>query len=105
RLMATGGFRRMDTKIGQFFRDPRTRRIFSFQSMYAGLAPTRALALYSVIAYLDTIAGVWFPRGGIHAVPQALAGAAEKHGVTFRYSTTVTGVETRAGRAVGVTTA
>ena len=30
-------------------------------------------------------AGVCFPKGGVHAVPQALAGAAEKHGVTLRY--------------------
>jgi phytoene desaturase len=105
RLLGQGGFRRLDTKISQFFADPRTRRIFSFQSMYAGLAPSNALALYAVIAYLDSIAGVYFPRGGIHAVPLALAGAAEKHGVTFRYQTTVTGVEIKAGRATGVTTA
>jgi phytoene desaturase len=105
RLVASGGFRRLDTKVGQFFKDPRTRRIFSFQSMYAGLAPTDALAIYAVIAYLDAIAGVYFPRGGIHAVPQAMAGAAEKNGVTFRFGTTVTGVEVRAGRATAVTTA
>ena len=49
--------------------------------MYAGLAPHDALAIYAVIAYLDSVAGVYFPRGGIHAVPRALAGAAEKHGV------------------------
>jgi phytoene desaturase len=104
RLAASGGFRRLDTKIAQFFKDPRTRRIFSFQSMYAGLAPSNALALYAVIAYLDSIAGVYFPRGGIHAVPLALAGAAEKHGVTFRYETTVTGVEIQSGRATAVTT-
>ena len=104
KLLGRGGFRRLDTKIGQFFADPRTRRIFSFQAMYAGLAPTDALALYAVISYLDTIAGVWFPRGGMHAVPAALAGAAAKHGVTFRYGTTVTAVETRAGRATGVRT-
>ena len=55
-------------KIDQFFRDPRTRRIFSFQAMYAGLAPHDALAIYAVIAYLDSVAGVYFPRGGIHAV-------------------------------------
>jgi phytoene desaturase len=105
RLLAAGGFRRLQTKIDQFFADPRTRRIFSFQSMYAGLAPHDALALYAVVAYLDTIAGVYFPRGGVHAVPRALAGAAEKHGVRVRYGTTVTAVETARGRATGVRTA
>ncbi|TCB91309.1 phytoene desaturase [Micromonospora zingiberis] len=105
KLMATGAFRRLQTKIDQFFRDPRTRRIFSFQAMYAGLSPHDALAIYAVIAYLDSVAGVYFPRGGIHAVSRALAGAAEKHGVRIRYGTTVTRVETANGRATGVLTA
>ena len=78
RLVLAGGFRRLSTKVGQFFRDPRTRRIFSFQAMYAGLAPHDALALYAVISYLDTVAGVYFPRGGVHTVPRALAGMANR---------------------------
>jgi phytoene desaturase len=104
RLALRGGFRTLSTKIAQFFRDPRTQRIFSFQAMYAGVAPQSAMALYAVIAYLDTIAGVYYPRGGLHAVPQALAAAAEKHGVRFRYDTTVIRVETYAGRARAVHT-
>ena len=104
KLAGMGGFRRLQPKINQYFRDPRTQRIFSFQAMYAGLAPHDALAIYAVIAYLDSVAGVFFPRGGMHAVPKALAGAAEKHGVQFRYETTVTRVETANGRATGVIT-
>ncbi|MFI7491659.1 phytoene desaturase family protein [Micromonospora echinaurantiaca] len=105
KLLAGGAFRRLQTKIDQFFQDPRTRRIFSFQAMYAGLAPHDALAIYAVIAYLDSVAGVYFPRGGIHAVSRAMAGAAEKHGVQIRYGTTVSRVETAGGRATGVLTA
>ncbi|GGO05920.1 phytoene desaturase family protein [Micromonospora parathelypteridis] len=105
KLLSGGAFRRLQTKINQFFRDPRTQRIFSFQAMYAGLAPHDALAIYAVIAYLDSVAGVYFPRGGIHAVSKAMAGAAEKHGVQIRYDTTVTRVETANGRATGVLTA
>jgi hypothetical protein len=37
-----------------------------------------------VITYMDTIEGVWFPEGGIHAVPTMMAQVAEKAGVTFR---------------------
>ncbi|MET8305441.1 phytoene desaturase family protein [Micromonospora sp. NPDC005173] len=105
KLLTGGAFRRLQTKINQFFRDPRTQRIFSFQAMYAGLAPHDALAIYAVIAYLDSVAGVYFPRGGIHAVSRAMAGAAEKHGVQIRYDTTVTRVETANSRATGVLTA
>ena len=103
-LLMRGGFRTLSRKIGEFFADPRTQRVFSFQSLYAGVAPQRALALYAVISYLDSVGGVHFPRGGMHAVPQAMAGAANKHGVTFRYDTTVQRVETYHGRARAVHT-
>jgi phytoene desaturase len=73
--------------------------------MYAGLSPYDALALYAVIAYMDSVAGVYFPAGGMHAVPTAMAAAAEKHGVEFRYGTEVSGVEVLNGRAVAVLTA
>ncbi len=105
RLAARGGFRRLSAKVGEFLHDDRTRRVFSFQSLYAGVPPHRALALYAVIAYLDTVAGVYFPRGGMYAVPAALAAAAVKHGVTIDYDRTVTDVEVTGSRARAVRTA
>ncbi|MBA2767785.1 MAG: phytoene desaturase [Sporichthyaceae bacterium] len=104
RLAAIGGFRRLAPKIGQFLKDDRTQRVFSFQAMYAGLSPYDALAIYAVIGYMDSVAGVYFPRGGMHAVPRAFAGAAEKHGVVLRLGETVDRVEMRGGRAVAVVT-
>jgi len=100
RIAALGGFRRLAPKVGRYLSDPRTQRVLSFQSMYAGLSPYDALALYAVIAYMDSVAGVFFPRGGMHAVPRALAAAADKHGVQFRYGTAVERLEVVGGRAV-----
>jgi phytoene desaturase len=54
---------------------------------------------------MDSVAGVFFPKGGMHAVPSAMAAAAEKNGVEFRYDTEVTSVETSGNRAVAVHTA
>jgi phytoene desaturase len=105
RLVALGGLRRLAPVIGRYLRDPRTRRLFSFQAMYAGLSPYDALAIYAVISYMDSIAGVSFPRGGMHAVPRALAGAISKHGGDIRYGTAVTRVEVSGGRARAVHTA
>jgi phytoene desaturase len=105
RLVALGAFRRLAPKVAQYLRDERTQRLFSFQAMYAGLSPARALALYAVITYMDCVQGVYFPEGGMHAVPRALAGAAARHGVQFRYDTTVTRIEVAAGRATAVITA
>jgi phytoene desaturase len=105
RLVAVGGFTRLAGKVGQYLKDPRTQRVYSFQAMYAGVSPYQALALYAVIAYMDSVAGVYVPEGGMHAVPRALAGAAAKHEVQFRYNTTVTRVEHAGGRASAVHTA
>ena len=104
RLAAIGGFRKLAPKVAEYLTDPRLQRVYSFQAMYAGLSPYDALAIYSVIGYMDSVAGVSFARGGMHAVPQALAGAAEKHGVDIRYSTDVQRVELRGRRAVAVHT-
>jgi phytoene desaturase len=102
RLAALGGFGRLGPRVGRYLRDERLQRLFSFQALYAGVAPDRALGAYGVIAYMDSIAGVYFPRGGMRALPTALAGAASDAGAQVRYRTRVTGLVRRGGRAVGV---
>src|SRR5690349_16881641 len=46
RLVRSGGFRKLQAVVASYFSDERLQRVFSFQSMYAGLAPYEALALY-----------------------------------------------------------
>lgn len=103
-LTAIGGFRRWDRMVKRHISDERLQRIFTFQSLYAGVAPRDALAVYAVIAYMDTIAGVVFPRGGVRALPDALAAAATDAGVQFRYGATVTALEQSGGRVRAVLT-
>ena len=105
RLVRLGAFGRLGPRVARTFGDERLRRLFSFQAMYAGLAPADALALYAVISYLDCVAGVYFPDGGMHALPRALAAAAANHGVTFRLGTHVRRIEVSGGRARAVVTA
>jgi phytoene desaturase len=104
KLAGIGGFRKLAPKVREYLKDPRTERIYSFQAMYAGLSPYDALAIYAVIAYMDSVAGVFFPKGGMHAVPQAMADALVKHGVTIKYNATVESVVHSGGRASGVLT-
>ncbi|MFC8041957.1 phytoene desaturase family protein [Nocardia sp. NPDC057353] len=105
KLVALGGFRRWDRAVADHITDPELRRVFTFQSLYAGVAPSKALAAYAVIAYMDTISGVWFPRGGMRAVPDALAAAATAAGVKIRYGATVSAVERDGARVRAVRTA
>jgi phytoene desaturase len=102
RLTALGGFGRLGPRVARLLPDERLRRIFSFQALYAGVPPDRALAAYGVIAYMDTIAGVYFPRGGMRQVGAAMAAAATAAGAEFHYERTVTGLERRGGRVTAV---
>ena len=104
RLAAIGGFRKWDRMVKRYITDPRLQRVFTFQSLYAGVAPRDALAVYAVIAYMDTISGVVFPRGGVRALPDALAAAAVDAGVQFCYNATVAGLERSGGRVSAVRT-
>ena len=102
RLTRLGGFGRLGPRVARFLPDPRLQRIFSFQSLYAGVAPQHALGAYGVIAYMDTVAGVWFPRGGMRVLGQALADAAEAAGARILYGRTVTGLARSGGRVTAV---
>src|SRR3954471_24128553 len=99
-LARRGGFGRLSRHVEKYFTDDRLRRLFSFQALYAGVSPFRAIAAYAVIAQLDICAGVWHPMGGIAAVPNALADAATDAGVSFLYGATVAELET-SGRRIG----
>jgi phytoene desaturase len=88
-LVRLGAFGRLGRAVARRFRDERLRRVLSFQSLYAGLAPYEALALYAVITYMDVVNGVVVPVGGMHALPRALAAAAAKAGASFRYDAPV----------------
>ncbi|WP_338486015.1 phytoene desaturase family protein [Streptomyces sp. SCSIO 75703] len=105
RLAALGGFGRLEPRIGRFLTDERLRRVFTFQSLYAGVTPARALAAYAVIAYMDTVAGVHFPRGGVHALPRAMAGAAVRAGADLRLGRDVLRLERSGDRITAVVTA
>ncbi|WP_040741410.1 phytoene desaturase family protein [Nocardia tenerifensis] len=94
RLAALGGFGGLQASVNRYFQDKRLRQIFAFQAMYVGTAPQSARAMYSMVTYMDTAGGAWLPRGGMHALPRALAAAAEAKGVRFRYDDEVIRLET-----------
>lgn len=88
-LVKLGGLRKLAAVVGDHFEDPRLRRLFSFQALYAGMSPFEALAVYGVITYMDSVEGVFYPKGGMHSIPTGLAAAATKAGAEFHYGVTV----------------
>jgi phytoene desaturase len=98
-----GALRSMTHRVGHFFEDPRLQQVFSFQSLYAGLSPFEALAVFCIITYMDCVAGVYFTDGGVHAIARGLATAATEAGADVRLGCEATQIERAAdGRVTGV---
>ncbi|WP_460697997.1 phytoene desaturase family protein [Nocardia thraciensis] len=104
-LVRLGAFGRLGPRVGRILHDRRLARLFTFQALYAGLAPGQALAVYGAIPHMDTCLGVYFPEGGMRAVPAAMAAALTAAGGTLELNTEVTGVDYAEGRARRVRTA
>ncbi|MFQ3534852.1 MAG: phytoene desaturase family protein [Aggregatilineales bacterium] len=73
--------RSMDAAIHSFVRSPHLRQLLGRFATYVGASPYRAPATLNVIAHVELNGGVYYPRGGIYAVAQAMARLAAELGV------------------------
>jgi phytoene desaturase len=85
-----------------FFDEPRLRASFTFQDMYMGISPFEAPATFSLLQYTEIGHGVWFPRGGMTSVIDAMVGLAQGAGVEFLFHASVERILTRNTHVEGV---
>jgi phytoene desaturase len=102
RLFRTQAYQKLYGQVAKFFRTDKLRKAFSFHSMFLGLSPFDALAMYSLITYADIVEGMHYPRGGIYAVVEDMVALFEEMGGTLRTNAPVTEILVEDGRAVGV---
>lgn len=58
--------------VARYVRDARIRQALSFHSLLVGGNPFETSSIYTLIHYLERHWGVFFPRGGTHALVHAL---------------------------------
>ncbi len=95
----------LDQKIRQFVQSPHLRQLLGRFATYVGASPYQAPATLGVIAHVELTGGVWYPRGGIYAIAQALTKLATELGVEIRTNQSVQQITVTAQRATGVTLA
>lgn len=100
RLARTSGFRRLDQVVASYLEDPRLQRVFTVQSVQAGLTPHEAFAMHAVATYMDTVAGMYEIRGGAMAIADALARRLGVRGVEFVYGAAITKIRRNGDGAV-----
>jgi phytoene desaturase len=90
--------------MSAYFDDPRLKAAFTFQDVYMGLSPFEAPATFSMMPYTELAHGVWYPKGGMYQVVEALMSLARQAGVEFQFDTTVDRIEVNGRSVRGVMT-
>jgi phytoene desaturase len=88
--------------MSAYFDDPRLKAAFTFQDVYMGLSPFEAPATFSMMPYTELAHGVWYPKGGMYSIVEALMGLAQRAGVEFEFDASVERIEVNGSQAQGV---
>lgn len=94
----------MQQAINRRVAHPHLRQLLGRFATYVGASPYHAPATLSVIAHVELTGGVWYARGGVYTIAQAMRRLAEDLGVEIHTSTPVEAIELSHGRVVGVRT-
>jgi phytoene desaturase len=95
-------FKKHYANMSTYFDDPRLKAAFTFQDVYMGLSPFEAPATFSMMPYTELAHGVWYPKGGMYQVVEALFSLACEAGVEFSFNTSVEQIEVNGKGARGV---
>jgi phytoene desaturase len=102
-LLRTRALNNYYRSVSRYFRTEKLRQAFSLQTMYLGLSPFRAPAVYSLLPYTELAEdGLWFPQGGMYALIEAMERLASELGVRLHLGSPVETVLVTKGRARGV---
>jgi phytoene desaturase len=88
--------------MSAYFDDPRLKAAFTFQDVYMGLSPFDAPATFSMMPYTELAHGVWYPRGGMYSIVEALMELARRAGVEFQFGAAVDRIEVNGNQAQGI---
>jgi phytoene desaturase len=102
-MMKLESFRSVYNLVSKYIEDPRLRQVFTFQPLLVGGNPFSTTSIYSLIHWLERKWGVWFAKGGTHAIVMALVRLLGELGVPVRLNSPVARIDVDvSGRATGV---
>jgi phytoene desaturase len=87
--------------LEKYFKDETVLKTMAYQSLYFGLPPALVPGPYAMVPYTEHV-GLYYPRGGMIQIPDALLRCGGRFGMQVRLKTRVDRVLVRNGRTVGV---
>ncbi|MEK9500357.1 phytoene desaturase [Gaopeijia maritima] len=102
RVAKLGAWRPVHNFVARYFEDFRHRFVYSFHPLFVGGNPFSAPSVYLMIPMLEKLGGVWFSRGGMYSVVEAMGRVFEEIGGEIRTDHEVERIEVTDGRATAV---
>jgi phytoene desaturase len=87
--------------VSSFVKNEHLREALSFHSLLVGGNPMTTSAIYALIHKLEKDGGVWFAKGGTHALVRGMVTHFERLGGSIRLGDAVTEIETLGDRVTG----
>lgn len=103
-LMQYQAWRSVYSMVSRFIKNEKLREAFSFHSLLVGGNPMTTSAIYALIHKLEKESGVWFAKGGTHALIRAMVTHFERLGGTLRLGDAVARIDMVGDRVTGVVT-
>lgn len=85
RLYRLNAFGNHYRTAARYFQNENLRTAFTFQNIYVGQNPFRAMAIFSMLPFMELTDGVFFPKGGMNRISENLEKLALENGVEIRY--------------------
>jgi phytoene desaturase len=102
RMLRTSAHQNLYKQVGDFFRNDKLVKAFSFHSMFLGLSPFDSLAMYSLITYADLAMGMWYPMGGIYRIVEDMVKIGMEMGIHLLVNAPVSEIFVQDGHVSGV---
>jgi phytoene desaturase len=103
-LVRLQSYRSVYSIVAKFIKDEQLRQAFSFHTLLVGGNPFNTSSIYALIHSLEHRWGVWFPKGGTHALVRGLVQLFEDLGGEMRVATPVEEILTEGETVVGLRT-
>jgi phytoene desaturase len=102
RMAKLKAFMPVTSFVNRFFEDFRHRFIFSFHPLFVGGNPFYTPSIYLMIPFLEREGGVWFSKGGMYSLVEAMGKVFREIGGAIQTEAEVSRIRVEDGRATGV---
>lgn len=95
-------FEKMHNYVARYFKNDLVQKIMEYQLVFLGSSPYNTPALYNIMSHIDFNMGVFYPKGGIYAIIEALVKLGREHGVKYMVDSPVAEIMVSGNQTTGV---